>query len=75
MEEAIRPAYVPADEISVVRDVGGILYGTAAVNNTNRANIKINVDDGHAYINCCLDNLGKGAASQGIENMKLMLGM
>jgi N-acetyl-gamma-glutamylphosphate reductase len=32
------------------------------------------VDEGFAYINALEDNLGKGAASQGVENMNLMLG-
>lgn len=75
LEAAVQKAYRPEDQITVVRDTKEKLYGTAEVNNTNAAIIKINVDDGYAYINCCLDNLGKGAASQGIENMKLMLGI
>ncbi len=75
LEEAIKKAYVAEDLITVVRDENGEMHGTKDVNDTNAAIIKINVDEGYAYINCCIDNLGKGAATQGIENMMLMLGM
>jgi N-acetyl-gamma-glutamylphosphate reductase len=37
--------------------------------------IKLGVDDGFVYINALEDNLGKGAASQGVENMNLMQGL
>ncbi|MBE7057291.1 MAG: hypothetical protein E7388_07640 [Ruminococcaceae bacterium] len=75
LEEAVKKAYVAEDLITVVRDENGEMHGTKDVNDTNAAIIKINVDEGYAYINCCIDNLGKGAATQGIENMMLMLGM
>lgn len=74
LEEAVRKAYLPEDLVQVVRDGDGKLYGTAQVNNTNAASIKMNTEDGWAYVNCCIDNLGKGAATQAIENMRLMLG-
>ncbi len=75
LEEAVKNAYVAEDLVTVVRDENGELHGTKDVNDTNTAIIKINVDEGYAYINCCIDNLGKGAATQGLENMMLMLGM
>lgn len=75
LEDAIKKAYKEEDLVFVVRDTDEISYGTSFVNETNRLMIKINVDDGYAYINSCLDNLGKGAASQAVENMNIMLGL
>jgi N-acetyl-gamma-glutamyl-phosphate reductase len=74
LEQAYASAYKDEDLISVVRDTAERQYGTRDVNGTNRMLIKIGVDNGHAYINSLIDNLYKGAAGQGIENMNLMLG-
>ncbi len=75
LEERIKNAYSPLDLVSVVRDSAEEQFGTRVVNDTNAASIKVNVEDGFAYINSCLDNLGKGAASQGVQNFKIMCGI
>lgn len=75
LEAMIRSAYCPEDLVFVVRDSADCQYGTAHINDTNRMAIKVRVEDGVVYLNSCLDNLGKGAASQGVENMNLMLGL
>jgi N-acetyl-gamma-glutamyl-phosphate reductase len=75
LEDRIRSAYEEEDLVFVVRDTAEKSYGTKDINNTNRLVVKVRVDDGHAYINSLVDNLGKGAASQAVENMNLMLGL
>ena len=75
LEERIRNAYSPLDLVSVVRDSAEQSFGTRVVNDTNSISIKVNVDEGFAYINSCLDNLGKGAASQAVQNFKIMCGI
>ncbi len=74
MEEAISSAYVGDDLVDVVSDDSDKQWGTADVVGTHALLIKVRVDEGHAYINALEDNLGKGAASQGVECMNLMLG-
>lgn len=71
LELAFQAIYVPDDLVYIVRD-GQEQYGTAYVNDTNKIAVKIRVEEGYAYINSCLDNLGKGAATQAIENMRIM---
>ncbi len=75
LEDRIRSAYEEEDLVFVVRDTAEKSYGTKDINNTNRLVVKVRVDDGHAYIYSLVDNLGKGAASQAVENMNLMLGL
>lgn len=75
LEARIRDAYRPEDRVEVVRDGGGKTYGTAFVNGTNVMCVKVNVEDGFAYLNSCLDNLGKGAAAQAVQNFKIMCGL
>lgn len=75
LENAIRNAYIAEDGVYVVRDSKETSYGTKFVNDTNNMCIKVNVEDGYAYINSCLDNLGKGAASQAVQNFKIMCGI
>jgi len=75
LEKAISDYYRPEDMVQLVRDSKEKSYGTADVNNSHQLLIKINVDSGKVYINSLIDNLMKGAASQGVENMNLMLGL
>ena len=75
IEEAIRNCYVPEDRVFVVRDGKDVSYGTKAVNDTHDVLLKVRVDGGKVYINSLIDNLMKGAASQGVENMNLLLGL
>ena len=48
--------------------------GTGSVNRTPNLKVKIGVDGRSVTLVSILDNLGKGAASQAVENMNLMLG-
>jgi N-acetyl-gamma-glutamyl-phosphate reductase len=74
LEDKIRLAYSAEDLVEVVSDSPEKQWGTADVTGTHKLLIKVRVDEGFAYINALEDNLGKGAASQGVENMNLMLG-
>lgn len=77
IQDKIRQMYNPEDLVYVVDDSSEELEkksGTKNVNNTNNCLVKINVCNGYAYISSMIDNLGKGAASQAVENMNLMLG-
>lgn len=75
LRDAIVGAYGPDDLVAVVKDSSDHLWGTRDVVGTHKLLIKVGVDDGFAYINALEDNLGKGAASQGVENMNLMAGL
>jgi N-acetyl-gamma-glutamyl-phosphate reductase len=46
-----------------------------AVEKTNNAQLKVNARDGVIHILSALDNLGKGAAGQAVQNMNIMLGL
>lgn len=72
--ETLSNAYEAADLVEVVEDSGAHDWGTRDVVGTHKLLIKPRVDEGFAYISALEDNLGKGAASQGVENMNLMLG-
>jgi len=53
----------------------GGLPSTHGVCGSNRCDIGISVlDDNHAVIVCCLDNLLKGAAGQAVQNANIMFG-
>lgn len=75
LRETIANAYVDDDLVKVVVDSSDHQWGTRDVVETHLLVIKLGVDDGFAYINALEDNLGKGAASQGVENMNLMQGV
>jgi len=49
--------------------------GTKDVNDTHKNLIRVGVQNGFVFINSLIDNLGKGAASQAVENMNIMLGL
>jgi len=72
---AIAGAYAPEDLVLVVEDSPDKQWGTRDVVGTHKLLVKLGVDDGVAYICSLVDNLGKGAASQAIENMNLMMGL
>jgi N-acetyl-gamma-glutamyl-phosphate reductase len=75
LRTAISGAYSEDDLVRVVEDSADHMWGTRDVVGTHLLVIKVGVDDGFAYINALEDNLGKGAASQAVENMNLMLGL
>ena len=75
LSRAITHAYQPEDLVFVVEDTADKGWGTRDVVDTHKLLIKIRVDAGYAYICSLIDNLGKGAASQAVENMNIMLGL
>lgn len=75
LSQAIADSYEPQDMVRTVTDSPDKLWGTRDVVETHWVMVKVRVDEGHAYINSLEDNLTKGAATQGIENMNLMLGL
>ena len=54
----------------------GALPTTASVNGTNKAAMQVAVDEhtNRLIVSCAIDNLGKGAAGQAIQNANLMCG-
>ena len=50
---------------------------TAATLGSNAAHLQvvIDADSGRIIVTCALDNLGKGAASQAVQNANIMLGL
>jgi len=74
LSQSITDAYEPEDMVRLVEDSSEKQWGTRDVNGTHLVLVKLRVDEGHAYINSLEDNLTKGAATQGVENMNLMLG-
>ena len=75
IEKAIENEYCEDDRVFIVHDSADKQYGTKDVNDTHDMLIKVRVENGRAYINVLIDNLMKGAASQGVENMNIMLGI
>ena len=51
--------------------------GTAAVSGSNGVHLQVAADQraGRAVVIAAIDNLGKGAAGQAIQNANLMLGL
>ncbi len=74
IREVLASEYSREDNIEVVKDTEDKQWGTRDVVATHKLLIKLGVDDGFVYICSLEDNLGKGAASQAIENMNIMLG-
>lgn len=75
LREAIEAAYGAEDLVETVEDSEEVQWGTRDVVGTHRLLIKLGVDAGFAYLCSMEDNLGKGAASQAVENMNLMQGL
>lgn len=55
----------------------GVEGRSADVVGTNEAHLSVHVDDhsGRLVVTCAIDNLGKGAAGQAVQNANLMLGL
>ena len=75
LTQTIRGAYQPEDLVFIVEDTADKQWGTKDVVDTHKLLVKVRVDEGFTYICSLEDNLGKGAASQGVENMNMMLGL
>ena len=52
----------------------GSAPSVAAVAGTNDAELRVDVDGCVVRVICALDNLGKGAAGQAVQNLNVMLG-
>ncbi len=71
----LEDAYAPSDVVRVLPE--GVAPELARVQHTDCAEIALYEDEstGHAIVACALDNLGKGAAGQAIQNANLALGL
>ncbi len=58
-----------------VRVVEGMAPSVAAVVGTNDAELRIDVFGRVVRVLCAIDNLGKGAAGQAVQNVNVMLGL
>jgi len=76
-DEAVRAAYVRAYAGSpFVRMLEPQMApSVAAVVGTNDAEIRVDVIGTTVRVLCAIDNLGKGAAGQAIQNINVMLGL
>ena len=75
LRELLQDAYSSSDVVRVLPD--GVHPELARVQHTDAAEIALYEDraTGRAIIVCALDNLGKGAAGQALQNANLALGL
>jgi N-acetyl-gamma-glutamyl-phosphate reductase len=75
VREVLRTAYKGEAFVHVLED--GVQPATKHVSGSNHALIGVGADErtGTAIVTCAVDNLGKGAAGQAIQNANLMLGL
>jgi N-acetyl-gamma-glutamyl-phosphate reductase len=82
----VRSDIADGDALEVLRDAyGGEAFvevvdawpQTKAVAGTNRTHVMARVDEraGYLIVSCAIDNLGKGAAGQALQNANLALGL
>jgi len=72
VEAAFRRAYASSAFVRVL--AGARVPSVAAVAGTNDAEIRVDVAGAVVRVICAIDNLGKGAAGQAVQNLNLMLG-
>ncbi len=70
----LEEAYADSDVVHVLPE--GVVPELARVQHTDNAEVAVFEDraTGHAIVICALDNLGKGAAGQALQNANLALG-
>ena len=75
-EDAVRAAFASAYGASPFIRVldAGLAPSVVAVAGTNDAEICVDVRGNVARVLCAIDNLGKGAAGQAVQNLNVMLG-
>jgi len=75
LRERLEEAYAGSDAVTVLPD--GVAPELARVQGTDAAEIGLFIDrsTGRAIVICALDNLGKGAAGQAIQNANIALGL
>ena len=71
----LEEAYASSDVVRVLPE--GVVPELSRVQHTDCAEIGLFEDrsTGHAIVICALDNLGKGAAGQAVQNANLALGL
>ncbi|HTU71528.1 MAG TPA: N-acetyl-gamma-glutamyl-phosphate reductase [Candidatus Baltobacteraceae bacterium] len=69
---AFAKAYVSSPFVRMLE--GERIPSVAAVNGTNDAELRVDVVGNTVRVLCAIDNLGKGAAGQAVQNLNLMLG-
>jgi N-acetyl-gamma-glutamyl-phosphate reductase len=72
VEAAFRRAYASSPFVRVLG--GARVPSVAAVAGSNDAEIRVDVAGPVVRVICAIDNLGKGAAGQAVQNLNLMLG-
>ena len=72
VETAFRRAYASSPFVRLLS--GARAPSVAAVAGTNDAEIRVDVAGAVVRVICAIDNLGKGAAGQAVQNLNLMLG-
>ena len=74
LRDVLASAYAAEPFVQLLPD--GFLPQTSSVYGTNAAQVQVLLDEraGRVIAICALDNLGKGAAGQAIQNANLMLG-
>jgi N-acetyl-gamma-glutamyl-phosphate reductase len=75
VHEALTAAYLDEPFVHVLPP--GQQPRTAATAGSNSAHLQtaVDLDSGRILVTCALDNLGKGAAGQALQNANLMLGL
>lgn len=75
LREALVDAFAAEPFVQVLPE--GLLPQTSSVVGTNAAQLQLVLDEraGRVIVICALDNLGKGAAGQALQNANLMLGL
>ncbi|MDD2858623.1 MAG: N-acetyl-gamma-glutamyl-phosphate reductase [Candidatus Nanopelagicales bacterium] len=75
LRAALLDAYAQEPFVIVLPE--GVLPQTSSVLGTNAAQLQVVLDErvGRVIVLCALDNLGKGAAGQALQNANLMLGL
>lgn len=75
LQEALHAAYADEPFVHVLPD--GLLPHTAATSGSNAVHLQAAADSaaGRAVVICALDNLGKGAAGQALQNVNIALGL
>jgi N-acetyl-gamma-glutamyl-phosphate reductase len=72
VESAYARAYAAAPFVRLLAQ--GATPSVAAVVGTNDAELRVDVDGAIVRAICAIDNLGKGAAGQAVQNLNVMLG-
>lgn len=72
VEGAFRRSYASSPFVRVLS--GARVPSVAAVAGTNDAEIRVDVAGAVVRVICAIDNLGKGAAGQAVQNLNLILG-